>query len=310
MMLGFSRFPLGEMQTVKLFINENSSLNKVYNVKFLWNDWFIDKGFGGVHADKEEAEKAVQALIKLYAPDKSEEIRNIFFGNVNKTISTSRFIIEYTYERGPAIDERMIIVTEKPCCSMADENQNNNSTTSKTESNKNYDQQDYAELGEFVKIFMINEQEPSNVYDWRIGTEANDLPIKWISNGIESEELVNKKTVYFRKARAKIKVNGVPITELLDIPKPIEWDIKLYSKWDWDKSPERVEIQPDDKCFSVGSSGCSFDVVSALNKAGIKTSFLCEYSPYIGNGIKIYLINATGKKDAISNREHEFGQWR
>jgi hypothetical protein len=102
---------LGAMETVKWFINENSN-KEVYNVKFLWNDWFKDMGFG-MHSDKEEAQKALKVLIKLYAPEKPKEVESAFFGSANKTIASDRFILEYTYDRGPAIDERMIIVTEK-----------------------------------------------------------------------------------------------------------------------------------------------------------------------------------------------------
>ena len=102
---------LGAMQTVKLFINENSN-KEVYNVKFLWNDWFKDMGFG-IHSDKEEAQKALKVLIKLYAPEKAKEVDSAFFGNTSKTINSAKFVLEYTYDRGPAIDERMIVVTEK-----------------------------------------------------------------------------------------------------------------------------------------------------------------------------------------------------
>jgi hypothetical protein len=102
----------GKMETVKWFINESPKPNEVKNVKFLWNDWFKDMGFG-IHSDKEEAQKALKVLIKLYAPEKSKEVYGAFFGNTSKTITSAKFVLEYTYDRGPAIDERMIIVTEK-----------------------------------------------------------------------------------------------------------------------------------------------------------------------------------------------------
>jgi hypothetical protein len=102
----------GKMETVKWFINEIPKSNQVRNVKFLWNDWFKDMGFG-IHSDQEEAKKALKVIIKLYAPEKSKEVYNAFFGNTSKTITSTKFILEYTYDRGPAIDERMIIVTEK-----------------------------------------------------------------------------------------------------------------------------------------------------------------------------------------------------
>lgn len=100
------------METVKWFINETPNSKHVSNVKFLWNDWFTDMGYG-LHPDKNEAQKALNVLIKLYAPEKTKELNKLFFGNISKNVTSAKFIIKYTYERGPAIDERMIIVTEK-----------------------------------------------------------------------------------------------------------------------------------------------------------------------------------------------------
>ena len=102
----------GEAGTVKWFINETPGTNKVKNIKFLWNDWFKNIGYG-IHPDKQEAQNALNILIKLYAPQKNEEINNAFWGNKDKTIVTNGFIIEYTYYRGSAIDERMIILRRK-----------------------------------------------------------------------------------------------------------------------------------------------------------------------------------------------------
>lgn len=102
----------GKAQTVKWFINEVPNSNRVSNVKFMWNDWFKDMGYG-LHPDKQEAQKALKVLIKLYAPEKSKELNKTFFGNSSKTITLARFTIKYTYDHGPAIDERMIVVTER-----------------------------------------------------------------------------------------------------------------------------------------------------------------------------------------------------
>jgi len=104
---------LGTMQTVKWFINENANSNKVYNVKFLWNDWFIDRGYGKVHSDRQEAQRALDVIIKMYAPEKAKELNKTFFDTKNKTIVSDKFILKYTFDRGPAIDERMIVVTSK-----------------------------------------------------------------------------------------------------------------------------------------------------------------------------------------------------
>ncbi len=85
---------LGTMQTVKWFINENANSNKVYNVKFLWNDWFIDRGYGKIHSDKQEAQRALNVIIKMYAPKKSKELNKIFFDNKNRTINSDKFTLK------------------------------------------------------------------------------------------------------------------------------------------------------------------------------------------------------------------------
>ncbi len=102
----------GKAETVKWFINEVTDTGRVANVKLMWNDWFKNTGYG-VHADKQEAEKALNALIQMYAPQKGQVIEQAFWGSSNKTIETDYFIMEYTYSRGPAIDERLFIVTSK-----------------------------------------------------------------------------------------------------------------------------------------------------------------------------------------------------
>jgi len=104
---------LGKMETVKYFINESSGTGRVLNIKFIWNDWFRNIGFG-VHSDKQEAQNSLNTLIKLYAPKKSKELRKIFFGNKSINMKTEKFQFSYTFDRGPAIDERMLIVTELP----------------------------------------------------------------------------------------------------------------------------------------------------------------------------------------------------
>ncbi len=68
----------GKMETVKWFINEIPNSNRVSNVKFMWNDWFKDMGYG-LHPDKQEAQKALKVLIKLYAPEKAKELNKTFF---------------------------------------------------------------------------------------------------------------------------------------------------------------------------------------------------------------------------------------
>lgn len=102
----------GKAQTVKWFINEVPEKDSVENIKLMWNDWFKDIGYG-IHADKQEAEKALMALIQLYAPGQASEVQQAFWDNTDQTIRSDEFILKYTYRRGPAIDERLIVVTSK-----------------------------------------------------------------------------------------------------------------------------------------------------------------------------------------------------
>lgn len=100
----------GKAETVKFFINEEPGSGKVKNVKFLWNDWFKDRGYG-VHADASEADRMVRDLVKLFPSAHDKDLLKAFKGKQAVTREGGGYRFEYTYDRGPAIDERMIIVT-------------------------------------------------------------------------------------------------------------------------------------------------------------------------------------------------------
>ena len=103
---------VGRAETVKFFINEGAKAGQVKNVKLMWNDWFKDTGYG-VHADQPEAEKFVRALAALYAPSLKDKLLKAFFANENTTVEAGQYRFAYSYSRGPAIDERLIVVTQK-----------------------------------------------------------------------------------------------------------------------------------------------------------------------------------------------------
>lgn len=102
----------GAAETVKFFINEAEGTSEVKNVKLMWNDWFVDIGYG-IHADKKEAQAFVKAFAKLYAPHMEKKLTSIFFSNSNTTLEVGDYQIAYTYSRGPKIDERLFILTPK-----------------------------------------------------------------------------------------------------------------------------------------------------------------------------------------------------
>lgn len=100
----------GEAETVKFFINEEPETGRVSTTKFLWNDWFKDRGYG-FHADAKAADKMIHDLIKLYPSDHDKALLKAFKGKKNLTLEGNGYRFEYTFDRGPAIDERMIMVT-------------------------------------------------------------------------------------------------------------------------------------------------------------------------------------------------------
>lgn len=103
----------GPAETVKFFINEVEGTGSVKNVKLMWNDWFIDVGYGK-HADKKQAEAFVKSFAKLYAPKMEKELLSTFFANTNKTLKAGSYQIAYTFSHGPKIDERLLVVTPQP----------------------------------------------------------------------------------------------------------------------------------------------------------------------------------------------------
>lgn len=100
----------GEAETVKFFINEEPETGRVSTTKFLWNDWFKDRGYG-LHADAKDADKMIHDLVKLYPSDHDKALLKAFKGKKNFTVEGNGYRFEYTFDRGPAIDERMIVVT-------------------------------------------------------------------------------------------------------------------------------------------------------------------------------------------------------
>ncbi|MBV6808817.1 hypothetical protein KWH19_03030 [Xanthomonas campestris pv. pennamericanum] len=103
----------GQAETVKFFIDEEQGAGSVKSVKFLWNDWFKDRGYG-LHADAKDADKMAHDLIKLYPSEHDSALLKAFKGKKNLRKEGGGYRFEYTYDRGPAIDERMIVVTPLP----------------------------------------------------------------------------------------------------------------------------------------------------------------------------------------------------
>lgn len=103
----------GKHETVKYFINEQLATNEVKNVKLMWNNWTKNSFGQGLHADKKIAEKWLSAITNLFAPTKESALKSMFFSDLNKTIYTNKFKFEYRHHVGPAINEHLLIVSER-----------------------------------------------------------------------------------------------------------------------------------------------------------------------------------------------------
>lgn len=101
-----------QADVVKIFINAKDDNIGVENIKFIWNDWTKDVGYG-VHTDKDKAEEWVKSIAEKYAPDQTAKVLDVFQGSATKTIENENYILTYTYEAGPAIDERLLVITAK-----------------------------------------------------------------------------------------------------------------------------------------------------------------------------------------------------
>lgn len=96
-------------EVLKVFVNAADS-GGVENIKIMWNDWTRDTGYG-VHTDKAMAEAWVTALATRYASTQVQEVLTAFRGTTAVTIKGDGVSLEFTYYKGPAIDERLITVT-------------------------------------------------------------------------------------------------------------------------------------------------------------------------------------------------------
>ena len=100
----------GSVDTVKIFINEDRG--RVKNIKFMWNDWTKNLG-DGLHTDKDIAQDWLFKFMSIYAPGNFEAISDVFFSNKNVKAQSENYLIDFTYSKGPDIDERLYIITPK-----------------------------------------------------------------------------------------------------------------------------------------------------------------------------------------------------
>ena len=102
----------GRAETAKLFVNERPGTGYVENVKVMWNDWYKDRGYG-VHADRAEARAILDAVLTRYAPSRKQEVVSAFFANSGRVFQEGPILLRYSYRRGPAIDERLLVIARQ-----------------------------------------------------------------------------------------------------------------------------------------------------------------------------------------------------
>lgn len=98
-------------EVVKVFVNAGSNNVDTKNIKFIWNDWTKDIGYG-LHKDKVIAGEWVKALATHYAPEDVQAVLAAFKGEEAQSFSADGVTLRYSYLNGPAIDERMIVITD------------------------------------------------------------------------------------------------------------------------------------------------------------------------------------------------------
>jgi len=102
----------GKAETAKVFINKDETNGKVLNLKIMWNDWFKDLGYG-IHSDKKETIDFINLLGKRLSPAVTPQMLKAFEGKTPASFTTDTWDVKYTYNRGPAIDERLFVFTPK-----------------------------------------------------------------------------------------------------------------------------------------------------------------------------------------------------
>ncbi len=99
-------FPGAEV--VKVFVNADNK--NVENVKFMWNDWTRDVGYG-VHTDRDVAQDRLLIVATKYAPEAAEDLVAAFSGTSGTVFQNQDYTLTYTYLKGPSIDERLVTIT-------------------------------------------------------------------------------------------------------------------------------------------------------------------------------------------------------
>ena len=103
---------LTDSDSVKLFVSENSSSDRVLKIGLLWNDWKTNIGYE-IHSDLKEVEKTLNFLIDMYVPGRRDQISKAFWDSKSVELNTPEFSIYFTHKAGSQKDERLIVIEEQ-----------------------------------------------------------------------------------------------------------------------------------------------------------------------------------------------------
>jgi len=104
---------MGGAETAKFWINEDPRFpGTVKNVKVMWNNWKRDFGYG-LHSDKPEADRMVEVMSELYAPELKDDLLRAFRGSGARSFETAQMKIKYEWTPGPGIDEHLLVLTPR-----------------------------------------------------------------------------------------------------------------------------------------------------------------------------------------------------
>lgn len=106
---------------------------------------------------------------------------------------------------------------------------------------------------------------------------ADDLRIRWVTQGYESDELDRDQLV--RRGLVRIRVRGRFSTVLRIKSEELAWSVSLATKGNPNFGPEYIRIEPgawnsQEDCFGTLYSGCEFDSASALSSPQLHFSRL------------------------------------
>jgi len=98
----------GRDETVKIWVNEvPGKKGLVENIKLAWVEYHRRNSF------REVAERWLDVLAGLYAPDEAASLKAAFFKRKPEQVLRGRFQNRFTWTVGPSADERILVITEK-----------------------------------------------------------------------------------------------------------------------------------------------------------------------------------------------------